>query len=108
MATSSQAAGQAQAKTIQDHHRGKETISHLAPARKDEKMRKITLVCGDRSLTTTCKGLSQHIYNKLVVHSISKAGKDWYNALPDDSPPVWVYASSRAERLDYLSSEPIP
>lgn len=71
-------------------------------------MRKITLTCGDGHVKTTCKGVSQHSYNRFVVHGISKAGQAWYDALPKEHPPIFVRTTTGCERLDYLSSDPIP
>ena len=71
-------------------------------------MRKVTLICGDNRINTTCEGVSQHVHNRLVVHGISKAGRAWYDALPEGHPPVMVYTATNAERLDYLSSDPLP
>jgi len=70
-------------------------------------MRKITLRCGESSINTTCKGVSMHIHNKLVVHQLSKAGQGWYDSLPENKPPVWVTTSTKTEKLDYITSRDI-
>jgi hypothetical protein len=71
-------------------------------------MKKITLVCGEDKIDTTCAGVSTHIYDKYVVHKLSKAGVSWYNALPENHPAVWAYTARGAKRLDYISADPLP
>ncbi len=71
-------------------------------------MRKITLSCDGDRITTTCTGTSQHIHNRLVVHGLSRRGKNWLNALPDGHGPVTVQTSTKTERLDYITADPLP
>lgn len=75
-------------------------------------MTKITLQSGDNSITTTCKGVSQHIYNSYVVHGLSKKGKEWIDSLPGGATyaniPIMVYTRYGTWGLDYLTDNPVP
>jgi hypothetical protein len=71
-------------------------------------MRKITLACDNDSIATTCEGTSQHIHNRIVVHRLSKRGKQWYDSLPDGHPPIIATTSTASERLDYITEDPLP
>jgi hypothetical protein len=68
-------------------------------------MRKITLKCGENEITTTCYGLSQHIYNGYVIHRLTKRGLDWYNAFPENHQPITVKSSSNCLKLDYITTD---
>jgi hypothetical protein len=72
-----------------------------------EKEMKVTLKSGDNQIITTCKGVSQHIYNRYVVHGLSKAGRKWLADLPGGAACT-VYTKQGAERLDYLTDAPVP
>lgn len=69
---------------------------------------KITLTCGDARINATCKGTSQHIHNRLVVHGLSGKGSAWMDALPEGHAPVMTATKRGEMRLDYITDAPIP
>lgn len=69
---------------------------------------KITLICGADKLSTTCTGVSKQIYNRYIVHGLSKKGREWVAALPEDHEAIFVHTSRGREKLDYVSSDPLP
>lgn len=71
-------------------------------------MMKITLTCGTNTINTTCEGVSQHIWNRCVVHRISNRGLEWFKALQDDHETVFTTTKHGCHPLDYLSFDPIP
>ncbi|MFA7255988.1 MAG: hypothetical protein WC047_00220 [Kiritimatiellales bacterium] len=69
---------------------------------------KITLTCGDSTINTACKGTSQHIHNKRIVHGLSRKGNDWINALLDNHGPIMTTTKYGQMRLDYITDAPLP
>jgi hypothetical protein len=71
-------------------------------------MRKITLSCENESISTTCGDVSQHIWNKAVLHGLSARGINWLSHLPDNHARIYVGTSKQVYMLDYITDAPCP
>lgn len=69
---------------------------------------KITLTSDEFTVTTACKGLSQHIHSKYVVHGLTSTGYAWLDALPDDHGPIMITTRHETLPLDYVTGDPLP
>lgn len=71
-------------------------------------MLRICLDCKEGSKTALCEGLSKHVWNKYVVHGLSKSGKEWL----DKHDPKQVYVTNMRDgsmaKLDEVTDAPLP
>jgi hypothetical protein len=65
-------------------------------------MRKITLSTNNETINTTCSDVSQHIWNKVVIHNISAKGSVWLDKHEGDK--ITVTTKNGNYMLDYITT----